>query len=109
MTDNQEANQDLPQAGKAAGSEDPVDDRVYSGVVAWFGGKQNSMGKNKSYGFIEWSDGGAQQPDMFVHFSNIITNANEFKTLKKGQKVSFQVGANFHGEPKAVNVNVLPD
>jgi cold shock CspA family protein len=42
---------------------------------------------------------------MFVHFTDI--SCEGFKTLYKQQKVSFGVGVNKRGEPKAVNVEVL--
>jgi len=48
------------------------------GVVKWF----SSV---KGYGFIERETG----EDIFVHFSNIISNG--FKTLNENQKVEFGV------------------
>ena len=44
---------------------------------------------------------------MFVHFSDI--NIEGFKTLKKGQVVSFGVGENNKGQPKAIDVSVLDE
>lgn len=75
------------------------DSKLYYGEVIWF----NSA---KGFGFLSWSDeNGVQQPDMFCHFSDL--SMNGYKTLYKGQKVSFCVGANNKGQPKAVNVNIL--
>jgi CspA family cold shock protein len=72
---------------------------IFYGTVDWFNAQ-------KGYGFINWSDNeGNKQEDMFVHFSDI--NCEGFKTLHKEQKVSFEVGVNRDGEPKAVNVVVL--
>jgi cold shock CspA family protein len=105
MTD-QEQNTEQPKT-EVKGSEESIDGKTYEGVVVWFGGKPNAMGKNKSYGFIEWSNNGVRQEDMFVHFSNIVAEDNSFKTLKKGQKVSFEIGLNFHREFKAINVKVI--
>src|ERR1044072_4873515 len=55
-----------------------------TGTVKWFNDA-------KGYGFITPDDGGE---DLFAHFSAI--QMNGFKTLKEGQKVSFEV----HQEPK---------
>jgi CspA family cold shock protein len=50
-----------------------------SGTVKWFNDA-------KGYGFITPDDG---SEDLFAHFSAI--QMNGFKTLKEGQKVSFEV------------------
>jgi len=50
-----------------------------TGTVKWFNDA-------KGYGFITPDDGGE---DLFAHFSAI--QMNGFKTLKEGQKVSFEV------------------
>ena len=50
-----------------------------TGTVKWFN-------DSKGYGFITPDDGGE---DLFAHFSAI--NMSGFKTLKEGQKVSFEV------------------
>jgi cold shock CspA family protein len=92
------------------GSETSVDGKVYAGAVVWFGSsKKDGVKSNKSFGFIEWFDNGVQQRDMFVHFSNIIAEEGVYRSLKKGQKVEFQIGTNNYGEPKAINVKVLPE
>jgi CspA family cold shock protein len=49
-----------------------------TGTVKWFNEK-------KGYGFIE-QDGG---PDVFVHHTGI--NMSRFKTLKDGERVSFDI------------------
>ncbi|WP_412547578.1 cold-shock protein [Pseudomonas aeruginosa] len=49
-----------------------------NGTVKWFN-------ETKGYGFITPESG----PDVFVHFRAI--EGNGFKTLAKGQKVSFEV------------------
>ena len=59
----------------------------------------------KGYGFLLWEIEQVKQKDLFVHFSDV--KMDGFKTLYKGQKVSFSLGTNRHGNPKAVNVQVL--
>ena len=60
------------------------------GTVKWFDDK-------KGFGFIEQEDG----PDVFVHHSNI--NAKDFKSLKEGDRVTFNIEQGKKG-PTAVNV-----
>ena len=62
------------------------------GTVKWFNDR-------KGYGFIEQEDG----PDVFVHHSGI--NAAGFKSLKEGDRVTFDVEDGDKG-PSAVNVTV---
>ena len=64
-----------------------------NGVVKWFD-------ERKGYGFIQREDG----PDLFVHFSGI--NGAGFKSLREGDKVSFEVEQGKKG-PAAVNVTVI--
>ena len=52
---------------------------MVTGSVKWFN-------DSKGYGFITPDDGG---DDLFAHFSAITMQG--FKTLKEGQKVSFEV------------------
>lgn len=70
---------------------------IFTGKVVWFNNKAN-------YGFIEWEKDNLKQKDMFVHFSDI--NMEGYKTLTAGQNVTFEIGANFHGNPKAINVTL---
>jgi CspA family cold shock protein len=64
-----------------------------NGSVKWFNDR-------KGYGFIEQEDGS----DVFVHHSGI--NGNGFKSLKEGDKVTFDVEQGQKG-PAAVNVTVV--
>lgn len=70
----------------------------FIGEVLWFD-------PQKGYGFIGWQKDGVQQKDMFVHFSDV--SCEGYKTLHKHQKVSFSLGTNKHGAPKATEVIVL--
>jgi CspA family cold shock protein len=62
-------------------------------IVKWFN-------NSKGYGFIEQEDGG---PDVFVHHSAI--NADGFKTLDEGARVTFDIEQGEKG-PSALNVTV---
>jgi CspA family cold shock protein len=55
------------------------DIQMATGTVKWFNDA-------KGFGFVTPDDGGA---DLFAHFSAI--NMNGFKSLKEGQRVSFEV------------------
>lgn len=71
---------------------------VFFGEVIFFSAQ-------KGYGFLKWQKSGEDQKDIFVHFSDIVSNG--FKTLHKGDRVKFSVGENKHGVAKAVNVTVV--
>lgn len=74
-----------------------MNDRFF-GKVSWFDPKLG-------YGFIEWDKDNVKQKDIFIHFSDIASEG--FKTLYKGQNVSFELGTNKNGRPKAIVVKVL--
>ncbi|MFH1351551.1 MAG: cold-shock protein [Pseudomonadota bacterium] len=61
-----------------------------NGIVKWFSDQ-------KGYGFIEQEDG----PDVFVHHSGI--KGNGFKSLKEGDRVTFEIEQGKKG-PSAVDV-----
>jgi CspA family cold shock protein len=65
-----------------------------SGTVKWFNDA-------KGFGFISPSDG---SDDLFAHFSAI--NMNGFKSLKEGQKVSFEVTQGQKGK-QASNIQAV--
>lgn len=69
-------------------------DNKLIGTVCWF---------TNTYGFISRPG----EKDLFVHYSDIISKG--YRTLKKGQKVSYGVGLNHRGDPKAIEVVVLSD
>ena len=62
-----------------------------TGTVKWFN-------EAKGFGFITPEDGGK---DLFAHFSAI--QEAGFKTLKEGQRVTFDVGAGAKG-PQESNI-----
>lgn len=74
------------------------DDKVHFGTVIWFNAKSG-------IGFILWELDGIPQKDMFVHHTDL--DMDGFRTLQKDQKVSFEIGLNKHGQPKAVSVKVI--
>jgi CspA family cold shock protein len=67
------------------------------GTVRWFNA-------GKGYGFIAGDEGGE---DVFVHFSAI--NADGYRTLKEGQKVSYETEVDPKNPAKlrAINVTVV--
>ena len=71
--------------------DENVSESGKTGVVRWFSAP-------KGYGFIAPDEGGK---DVFVHFSGI--QANGYRSLEAGARVSFQVEEGRKG-PQAVNV-----
>lgn len=65
-----------------------------NGTVKWFN-------ESKGFGFISNDDGGN---DVFVHFTAIQTNG--FKSLKEGQKVTFDVEKDPKNATKLRAINV---
>lgn len=73
---------------------------TYTGSIIWFNVK-------KGYGFIDWSIDNVKQKDLFIHFSDL--SMTGFKTINAGQKISFELGTNKNGIPKAINVLAIKD
>lgn len=72
---------------------------MYNGTVKWFNAE-------KGYGFISSEEVGE---DVFVHFSAI--QADGYKTLAEGQKVTFETEPDPKNSSKlrAKNVNVVAE
>jgi len=68
--------------------------QMSTGTVKWFN-------DSKGFGFITPDDGGK---DLFAHHSNI--QMDGYKSLKEGQKVSFDVTQGQKG-PAAANIKAL--
>jgi CspA family cold shock protein len=66
-----------------------------TGTVKWFNDA-------KGFGFIT-PDGGGE--DLFAHFSAI--QSSGFKSLKEGQKVSFDITDGNKGKKQASNIQAL--
>ena len=64
------------------------------GIVKWFNNE-------KGYGFIRNTK---TDEDIFVHFTGIV--AEGFKSLKEGQKVTFEISKETH-EVQATHVETL--
>jgi CspA family cold shock protein len=80
----------MDKSGEAGFSQE------FTGTVIWFDNKAG-------YGFIEREG----EKDLFVHFSDIVCEG--FKTLKKGQKVTYGLGENNKGQPKAIEVTAVDE
>ena len=68
-----------------------MEQRGKRGTVKWFN-------DSKGFGFIRPDDG---TDDLFAHFSAI--DMDGFKTLKEGQRVSFEIGQGPKGK-QALNI-----
>ena len=72
---------------------------MHTGTVKWFN-------EQKGFGFVSDDDGSG---DVFVHFSAI--QADGYKTLAEGQKVTFETEPDPKNSSKlrAKNVNVVAE
>ena len=68
--------------------------KLVKGTVKWFDGR-------KGFGFINSEEG----TDVFVHFSALAGNDDEYKTLNENDEVEFEVTEGQKG-PQASNVVV---
>lgn len=87
------------------GKQEELDTEVYVSSEEAFIGEVVWFHIERGYGFITWEKDGVKQQDMFCHFSDI--DIEGFKLLKGGQKVSFSIGTNNSGEPKATSVKII--
>jgi len=72
---------------------------VYTGCVIFFS-------PSRGYGFISWEKDGVTQKDLFLYWSDLIDMPG-FKTCYKNDRLSFSIGKNMRGEPKAIEVRVI--
>lgn len=72
------------------------------GTVTMSTGKVKWFNAEKGYGFITSDEG----KDIFVHYSSI--QADGFRTLEEGQKVSYEVVESDRGQ-QASNVSVVAE
>jgi CspA family cold shock protein len=72
------------------------DKETYYGEVIFF---------SKTYGFSTHFKNGVQQRDIFLHYSDIL--ADGFRMLRQGQKISYNIGVNNFGAPKAINIRII--
>jgi CspA family cold shock protein len=77
-------------------SEVTQEKELCEGEVIWFNDKLG-------YGFVKPVDGG---DDLFVHYTNIVSESGKFKTLVAGQSVVYTIGNNNTG-PQAENVVIV--
>lgn len=69
----------------------------YVGCVKWF---SNNIG----YGFVTvCTEGGMKGKDVFVHHSGVRPLNNNYRTLQKGEYISFDLGESDNGR-YAINV-----
>lgn len=68
-----------------------------TGIVKWFNYK-------KGYGFISLIDDSEDAKDVFVHFSAIVGESDQFKTLHQEDKVTFDI---IDGDKGQVAQNVV--
>ena len=72
--------------------------KMYFGEIIWFSAQ-------KGFGFVQWEIDGVPQKDLFLHYSDLVIDG--FKTVYKQDRVSFSIGKNMRGEPKAIEVVVI--
>ena len=68
-----------------------------TGRVKWYD-------KTKGYGFIKMENG----QDAFVHYSDIVGDSSDYKTLEEGMVVEFDLTQSERG-PKAINIVKIED
>ncbi len=68
---------------------------LVNGIVKWFNSR-------KGYGFITSED----EKDVFVHYTAISGDQNDFKILYEGDKVEFEITEGQKG-PQASDVKVI--
>ena len=69
---------------------------VYIGQTKWFNDKLG-------YGFITICDGDKKGKDIFVHHSGIKPQNSNYKTLRKGEYINFNIIAGMNG-PQAIDI-----
>lgn len=93
MTQNEQVPQDVPQEQAPVVLEEVVEKEISGSVV----GQVKWFNDRLGFGFITINDGENRGKDIFVHHSGIKPANSNYKTLRKGEYVNFNVIKGLNG------------